>query len=133
MKTAIFDIDDTLIDSKWNGFIHNTVDKLKELKSLGFCIVILTNRDKEAYWIETKNDLSSLPYDFLFLRDSKKFKVNENVEFKKSIVLSLILKDHIIEYFFDDQDDNLMMAIELKIPNVIKVENGRFEEGRGYA
>lgn len=133
MKTAIFDIDDTLIDSKWNGLIHNTVEKLKELKNLGFCIVILTNRDKEAYWIETKNDLSSLSYDFLFLRDSKKFKVNENVEFKKSIVLSLILKDHIIEYFFDDQDDNLMMAIELKIPNVIKVENGKFEEGRGYA
>jgi chaperonin GroEL (HSP60 family) len=31
MKTAVFDIDDTLIDSKWNGFIHNTVEKLKEL------------------------------------------------------------------------------------------------------
>lgn len=132
MKTAIFDIDDTLIDSKWNGFIHSIVDKLKELKSKGYCIVILTNRDKNSY-LETKNDLSSLSYDYLFLRDSKKFKVNENVEFKKSIVLSLILKDHIIEYFFDDQDDNLMMAIELKIPNVIKVENGRFEEGRGYA
>jgi hydroxymethylpyrimidine pyrophosphatase-like HAD family hydrolase len=132
MKTAIFDIDDTLIDSKWNGFIHSIVDKLKELKSKGYCIVILTNRDKNSY-LETKNDLSSLSYDYLFLRDSKKFKVNENVEFKKSIVLSLILKDHIIEYFFDDQDDNLMMAIELKIPNVIKVENGKFEEGRGYA
>ena len=132
MKTAIFDIDDTLIDSKWNGFIHSIVDKLKELKSKGYCIVILTNRDKNSY-LETKNDLISLPYDYLFLRDSKKFKVNENVEFKKSIILKLKLKDHIIEYFFDDQDDNLMMAIELKIPNVIKVENGRFEEGRGYA
>lgn len=133
MKTAIFDIDDTLIDSKWNEFIHNTVDKLKELKSLGFCIVILTNRDKDAFWVQTKNDLGSLPYDFLFLRDSKKFEWDENVEFKKSIILKLKLKDHIIEYFFDDQDDNLMMAIELKIPNVIKVENGKFEEGRGYA
>jgi len=132
MKTAIFDIDDTLIDSKWNGFIHSIVDKLKELKSKGYCIVILTNRDKNSY-LETKNDLISLPYDYLFLRDSKKFEWDENVEFKKSIILKLKLKDHIIEYFFDDQDDNLMMAIELKIPNVIKVENGKFEEGRGYA
>lgn len=126
MKTAVFDIDDTLIDSKWNGFIHNTVEKLKELKSEGFCIVILSNRDKDIL-LETKQDLGSLPYDYLFLRDSNKFDWDENVQFKKSIILKLKLKDHIIEYFFDDQDDNLIMAIELKIPNVIKVENGRFE------
>lgn len=132
MKTAIFDIDDTLIDSKWNGFIHNTVEKLKELKNKGFCIVVLSNRDKDIL-LETKQDLGSLPYDYLFLRDSNNFDWDENVEFKKSIILKLKLKDHIIEYFFDDQDDNLMMAMELKIPNVIKVENGKFEEGRGYA
>ena len=132
MKTAVFDIDDTLIDSKWNGFIHNTVEKLKELKNEGFCIVILSNRDKDSFLEETKLELNSLPYDYLFLRDSSKFKFNQNVKFKKSILLNLQKKGHLIEYFFDDQNDNIEMAKELKIPKVIKIENKTWSK-RGYA
>ncbi len=127
MKTAIFDIDDTLIDSEYGGLIHNVVEKLKELKSENYCIVILSNRD-ENFYLETKKDLSGLSYDYLFLRDSDNFRINQNVKFKKTTLEYLQRKGHLIEYFFDDQIDNCQMAKNLEIPEVFLVTNGKVEK-----
>lgn len=134
IKTAIFDIDDTLISSSEytsnsglsiNMDIQNrkVIDLLQQLKDRNFYILIMTNRNENTFRA-TKKELRDIPYDRLIMRYPEMFTVTESAGFKRFQIKKLREHNkHYIEYFIDDQTNNCHMAIRNHIPNVGQVNS----------
>ena len=132
IKTAIFDIDDTLISSGnesnllWvplQKYNYRVIDLLQQLKDRNFYIVIMTNRNENTFRA-TKRELGDIPYDRLIMRYPEMFTVKESAGFKRFQIKKLREHNkHYIEYFIDDQTNNCQMAIRNHIPNVGQVNS----------